>query len=79
MNARLRTRFDSATLSALWREMVSNEKTAPWTARMLEMVTPDEALTLVNRAIDKLIADYTRISFRPANQSNYYSNRADLK
>lgn len=68
LNARLRTRFDSTTLPALWREMVLNEKTAPWTIRMLEMVTPDEALTLVNRAIDELIADYARISARPASQ-----------
>lgn len=68
LNARLRTRFDSSTLPALWREMVLNEKTAPWTTRMLEMVTPDEALTLVNRAIDELIADYARISARPASQ-----------
>lgn len=64
LNARLRSRFDSATLPALWREMVSNEKTAPWTIKMLEMVTPDEALTLVNRVIDELIADYARISAR---------------
>lgn len=68
LNARLRTRFDSATLPALWKEMMSNEKTAPWTVKMLEVVTPDEALTIVNRVLDELIADYARISARPASQ-----------
>lgn len=68
LNARLRTKFDSATLPALWRAMVSNEKTVPWTTKMLEVVTPDEALTIVNRVLDELIADYTKISARPASQ-----------
>lgn len=68
LNARLRTKFDSATLPALWRDLVSNEKTSPWTVKMLEMVTPDEALTIVNRVIDELVADYARISARPASR-----------
>lgn len=68
LNARLRTKFDSSTLPALWRDMVSNEKTGPWTVKMLEMVTPDEALTIVNRVIDELVADYARISARPASR-----------
>lgn len=68
LNARLRTKFDSATLPALWRDMVSNEKTVPWTMKMLEVVTPDEALTIVSRVLDELIADYARISARPASQ-----------
>lgn len=62
LNARLRTKFDSGTLPGLWREMVLNEKTAPWTVKMLEVVTPDEALTIVSRVLDELIADYARIS-----------------
>lgn len=68
LNARLRTRFDSATLPALWRDLVSNEKTAPWTVKMLETVTPDEALTIINRSIDELVEDYARISSRPASR-----------
>lgn len=68
LNARLRSKFDSATVPALWKEMVSNEKTAPWTIKMLEMVTPDEALTLINRVIDELIADYAKLSTKPVSQ-----------
>lgn len=68
LNARLRTKFDSATLPALWKEMMANEKTAPWTVKMLEVVAPDEALTIVNRVLDELIVDYARISARPASQ-----------
>lgn len=62
LNARLRTKFDSGTLPGLWREMTLNEKTSPWTVKILEVVTPDEALTIVNRVLDELIADYARIS-----------------
>ncbi len=65
LNARLRTKFDSSTLPALWRDMVTNEKTAPWTVKMLEIVRPDDAMTIVNRVIDELVADYARISARP--------------
>lgn len=62
LNARLRTKFDSGTLPGLWREMMLNEKTAPWTVKMLEVVSPDEALTIVSRVLDELIADYAKIT-----------------
>lgn len=68
LNARLRTRFDSATLPALWRDLVSNERTSQWTTKMLEVVTPDEALTIVSRVLDELIADYAKIWARPTSQ-----------
>lgn len=60
LNARLRTTFDPNTLPSLWKDLVSNETLSPWAARMLEIVSFDEALTIVNKVLDEWINDHVK-------------------
>lgn len=60
LNARLRTTFDPSTLPSLWKEFISNETISPWTARMLEIVSFNEALIIINKILDEWIDDHKK-------------------
>ena len=61
LNPVLRTTFDPATtLPSLWKSLVASRTISPWTARILEIVSLEEAFTLINQVLDEWIKDHNK-------------------